>query len=137
MRCRFRGLDLSARPREATSACVLRHVGDRAETGVPGIDRHRLTAPREDTELIIDAMSYVDAVHMDLAAENTAPAPGVAGRVVGAILADPSLSDYVRTWARQQRAMEASGGVSQRPPWDASYERVRELLRRAGDTRRR
>jgi len=89
-----------------------------------------------DTELIIDAMSYVDAVHTDLAAENTSPEPGVAGRVVRAILADPSLSDYVRTWARQRRAMEASARAPPRPPWDANHGRVCELLRRAGDTRR-
>jgi hypothetical protein len=88
---------------------------------------------REDGDLILDAMSYVDLVHMDLTAENTAPAPGVAGRVVAAILADPSLSDYVRTWARDRRVLEASVTPTPRPPIDANYERVRELLRRAGD----
>jgi hypothetical protein len=88
----------------------------------------------EGTELILDAMSYLDAVHMDLAAENPAPAaPGVAGRVVGAILGDPSLSDYMRTWASEHRAREASTGPLPRPPLDANYERIRELLRRAGD----
>jgi len=88
---------------------------------------------REDADLILDAMSYVDAVHMDLAAENTAPAPGVAGRVVAAILADPALSDYVRSWASERRALEASVATFPRPPFDATYERIRELLRRAGD----
>ena len=92
-----------------------------------------MVARREDADLILDAMSYVDLVHMDLTAENTAPAPGVAGRVVVAILADSSLSDYVRAWASEQRALEASVTPPPRPPIDANYERVRELLRRAGD----
>lgn len=89
---------------------------------------------REDTDLILDAMSYVDLVHMDLTAENTAPAPGVAGRVVAAILADLSLSNYVRIRATEQRALEASVAPPPRPPIDANYERVRELLRRTGDS---
>ena len=91
---------------------------------------------REDPELIIDAMEYVEAVHIDLTAENTAPALGVLGRVVAAILADPALSDYVRTWAGQARMRRASASWHQPPPMDASYERVCELLRRAGDERR-
>jgi hypothetical protein len=91
---------------------------------------------REDPDLILDAIAYVEAVHMDLTAENTAPAPGVEGRVVAAILADPALSDYVRTWASERRALEARLAPPPRPPIDATYERVRELLRRAGDERR-
>lgn len=97
------------------------------------VDRDRMVPRREDADLILDAMAYVDTVHMDLAAENTAPAPGVAGRVVAAILADPSLSDYVRTWASERRALEASAAPPHRPPVDATYARVRDLLRRAGD----
>ncbi|MGO8920568.1 MAG: hypothetical protein ACLQJR_32135 [Stellaceae bacterium] len=88
---------------------------------------------REDPELILDAMAYVEAVHMDSTAENTAPAPGVEGRVVAAILADPTLSDYVRTWASERHAMEASAAALPRPPIDATYARVRQLLRRVGD----
>ena len=90
----------------------------------------------EDAELLLSAMAYVDAVHKDSVAENTGPAPGVAGRVVGAIVADPALSDYVRTWASERRALEASLGET-RPPIDAIYERVRGLLRRMGDQDRR
>jgi hypothetical protein len=82
-----------------------------------------------DTDLVLDAMAYVEAVHVDLTAENTAPAPGVEGRVVSAILADPALSDYVRDWARARGA----GGTRRAPRFDAVYERVRELLRRTGD----
>jgi hypothetical protein len=92
---------------------------------------------REDPELVLDAMAYVEAVHRDLTAENTAPPAGVEGRVVAAIRADPALSDYVRTWASERRALEASVAPPQRPPIDATYERVRELLRRAGDEPRR
>lgn len=91
---------------------------------------------REDPELVLGAMAYVEAVHMDLTAENTAPAPGVEGRVVAAILADPALSDFVRTWASERRALEASVAPPPRPPVDATYERVRELLRRAGEESR-
>lgn len=92
-----------------------------------------MEARREDPELILDAMAYVEAVHKDLTAENTAPAPGVEGRVVTAILADPALSDYVRTWAKGSSAARASGEPPPRPPFDATYARVRELLRRVGD----
>jgi len=92
---------------------------------------------REDPELILSAMAYVEAVHKDVTTEDTAPAPGVGGRVVSAVLADPSLSDYVRTWASETRTPEGSTGSRPRPHFDAAYERVRELLRRAGDERRR
>jgi len=92
---------------------------------------------RGDPDGVLDAMAYVDAVHMDLSAENTAPAPGVEGRVVAAISADPALSDYVRRWASERRALEASTNAPVPPPIDAAYERVRELLRRAGDEPRR
>ena len=93
---------------------------------------------REDPELILDAMAYVEAVHMDLTVENTAPPPGVEGRVVSAILADAGLSDYVRTRASEARARapEGSAAPPPRPPVDAAYERVRELLRRSGDKAR-
>ena len=91
---------------------------------------------REDPELIIDAIAYVEAVHIDLTAENTAPAPGVLGRVVTAIIADPALSEYVRTWAEAGRTRGESAFRRPTPPMDASYARVRELLRRAGDGRR-
>jgi len=99
--------------------------------------KDRMLLRREDPELVLDSMAYVDAVHMDLTTENTAPAPGVAGRVVAAILADPALSDYVQTWASERRALEASVASLPPPPIDATYERVRELLRRAGDEPRR
>ncbi len=82
---------------------------------------------REDPEPVLDAMAYVGAVHIDSTAENTAPALGVEGRVVAAILADPAPSDYMRTWA-----LEASVASLPRSPIDATYERVCELLRRAG-----
>ena len=81
-------------------------------------------------------MAYVEAIHIDLTAENTAPAPGVLGRVVSAMLADPALSDYVRTWAEEGRMRRASASRCPPPPMDASYGRVCELLRRAGDERR-
>jgi hypothetical protein len=92
-----------------------------------------MVSRREDPDLILSAMAYVEAVHMDVTAENTAPAPGVEGRVVSAILADPALSDYVQAWAHESRAPTASVQPPPRPPFDATYERVRELLRRAGD----
>jgi hypothetical protein len=95
-----------------------------------------MTIRRADPQLIVDAMEYVEAVHVDLTAENTAPAPGVLGRVVTAILADPALSNYVRTWAEERRTRQARASWRPRPPMDANYRRVCELLRRAGDERR-
>jgi hypothetical protein len=94
-------------------------------------------ARREDIELISGAMAYVEAVHIDLTAENTAPPSGVEGRIVPAIRADPALSDYVLTWASHRRALPASVAPPRPPPFDATYERVRELLRRTGDEPRR
>lgn len=99
--------------------------------------RDRLGLRREDPDLVLDAMAYVEAVHTDLTAENSAPSPGVEGRVVSAILADPAVSDYVRSWAGERCAQEASAASLPRPPIDATYERVRELLRRTGDEPRR
>ena len=61
---------------------------------------------REDPELVLDAMAYVEAIHMDLTAENAAPPSGVEGRVIAAISADPALSDYVRKWASERRGLE-------------------------------
>jgi hypothetical protein len=52
---------------------------------------------REDPELVLYAIAYVEAVHRDLTAENTAPSSGVEGCMIAAIRADPALSDYVRT----------------------------------------
>jgi hypothetical protein len=69
-------------------------------------------------------------------AENKGPPPGVAGRVVTAIVADPALSEYVRSWVSKASGLEATLSPIW-PPIDASYERVRDLLRRAGDHRRR
>ena len=91
---------------------------------------------RADPELIIDAIAYVETAHIDLTVENTAPAPGVLGRVVSAILADPALSEYVEAWAEDNRVHAINPLSISRPPIDAVYERVRELLRRAGDESR-
>jgi len=91
---------------------------------------------RADPELIIGAMAYVEAVHIDLTVENTAPAPGVLGRVVSAILTDSALSEYVQTWAQENRPRDGGPSSMSRPPMDATYARVRELLRRVGDESR-
>jgi hypothetical protein len=73
----------------------------------------------EDPELVLDAIAYVEAVHRDLTAENTAPSSGVEGRVIAAIRADPALSDYMRTerWgcAGGKCRPAAGGGRSTRP----------------------
>lgn len=87
----------------------------------------------EDAQLIADAMSYVDALHQDLAAQNTAPAPGVEGRVVEAILADPALAQGVRNWAERNRVLEARIGPPEHPPFDEVYRRVKAMLISAGD----
>lgn len=87
-----------------------------------------MTIGSEDPELILDAMVYVEEVHRSLAAENTAPPPGVEGRVVAAILADPKLAQYVRDWARARGALEASVRPPEPPPIDEAYSRVRDLL---------
>jgi hypothetical protein len=63
---------------------------------------------REDAELLLQAIAYVEGVHRDLVAENTGQSPGVAGRVVTAIVADPALSEYVRTWVSKASGLEAS-----------------------------
>ncbi len=82
----------------------------------------------EDPRLIVDVMSYVQAVHRALAATNPAPPPGVEGRVVAAILADAALAAYVGEWAQAGRVLEASPGPPAIPPIDDSYCRVRDLL---------
>jgi hypothetical protein len=91
---------------------------------------------REDAELLLNAIAYVDAVHKDMMVENTAPPPGVTGRVVGAIIADAALSDYVHSWARARGGLEATLSET-RPAIDATYERVSDLLRRTGNQDRR
>ncbi len=92
--------------------------------------------PTEDTELLLDAMAYVEEIHRELAAENTAPPPGVEGRVVAAIVTDPVMSEYVRDWARHHRVLEASPEPPERPPMDDVYWRVRDLLVAAEGKRR-
>ncbi len=87
-----------------------------------------MTRASEDPRLIVDAMSYVQAVHRALAAANTAPPPGVEGRVVAAILADAALAAYVGEWAEAGGVLEASIGPPAMPPIDDSYRRVRDLL---------
>jgi hypothetical protein len=93
-----------------------------AEIGIGIMDR------TEDAALLLDAMAYVEEVHRELTAENTAPPPGVEGRVVEAILADPALSQRVRDWATENRTLEASLTPLQRPTMDEVYRRVRDLL---------
>ncbi len=82
----------------------------------------------EDAELVLDAMAYVEEIHRELTAENTAPPPGVEGRVVSTIVADPALAQYVRDWATRNRVLEASTEPLQRPPIDDTYRRLRNLL---------
>lgn len=82
----------------------------------------------EDTELVLAAIAYVEEVHKEILAENTAPPAGVEDQVVEAVLADPALSAYVRDWARRNREPEGSPKPPQRPPMDDAYRRVRSLL---------
>lgn len=89
----------------------------------------------EDPALVLDAMAYVEEVHRELAAENTAPPPGVEGRVVQAVLADPALAQTVRNWATRNRVLEASLEPLQRPAMDDAYRRVRDLLLAASGKR--
>jgi hypothetical protein len=79
-------------------------------------------------ELVPDAMEYVEEIHRELAAENTAPPPGTEGQVVSAILADPALRAYVHGWAARNRALEASLDSPRRVPIDEVYRRVRAML---------
>ncbi len=58
---------------------------------------------------------------MEVTTENTAPAPGVEGRVVRAILADPARSEAVRAWAHEGPPPAASREPA-RPPFGATYE---------------
>jgi hypothetical protein len=82
----------------------------------------------QDPELIVDAMRYVEAVHQAITAENTAPPPGVEGRVVASVLADPALAGYVREWASSRRALEADAASQALPPVDDAFRRVSRLL---------
>jgi hypothetical protein len=79
-------------------------------------------------ELVPDAMEYVEEMHRELAAENTAPPPGVEGRIVSAILDDPELRDYVRNWAQRNHVLEAGLEPPERLPMDNIYRRVRAML---------
>ncbi len=88
-----------------------------------------MTRDSENPLSILDAMAYVEAVHKALSAENTAPPPGVEGRVVAAVLTDPALLAYVRQWAEARRALEAGLEPPVPPPIDDSFRRVRDLLR--------
>jgi hypothetical protein len=81
-------------------------------------------------------MAYVEEIHRELTAENTAPPPGVEGQIVQAVVADPAMSAYVRNWARRHRVLEASTEPLQRPPMDDVYWRVRDLLVAAEGRRR-
>lgn len=85
-----------------------------------------MTYDSEDVDLTLAAMAYVDAVHRALTAENTAPPPGVEGRVVAAILADAALVARVREWAATRPVLEAQ--PEDPPPIDHAYRRVRDLL---------
>src|SRR3954453_6151144 len=76
-------------------------------------------------ELVPDAMEYVEEMNRELAAENTAPPPGVEGRIVSAILDDPELRDYVRNWAQRNHVLEAGLEPPERLPMDKIYPRLR------------
>ena len=91
-------------------------------------------AVSDDAELLLAAMAYIGVVHRAVA-PTTLPAPGVGECVLPAILADPALSDYVRNWARSTKvnATDWTPEEPPLPPIDATYERVRELLRACGD----
>jgi hypothetical protein len=92
-------------------------------------------AVSDDSELLLSAMAYIGAVHKGVTAQDTLPAPGVGECVLAVILGDPALSDYVRTWARSTKinATDWTPEEPPLPPIDATYTRVRELLRGCGD----
>jgi hypothetical protein len=85
----------------------------------------------EDPDTIIDALAYVEELHQELTTENGAPPLGPQNQVVDAILAEPSLIAYVRDWAERNHVLEARAEPPQRPPIDAVYRLVRDLLLRA------
>jgi hypothetical protein len=87
----------------------------------------------EDPELILAAMAYVEEIHKELTAENTAPPAGIADQVVQAVLLDKPLREYLRHWARRNDVLEASPTPPQRPPRDDAYYRVRNLLLATGE----
>ena len=87
-----------------------------------------MTSARHDPDRIIDAMAYVEEVHRAVTAENTAPPPGIEGRVVAAILADPEPAAYVRQWADERRVLEASLKPFEPPSIDEAWRREAALL---------
>ena len=93
-----------------------------------GIDPKAMPEERADPDLVIDAMAYVEEVHKAMTAENTAPPPGVEGRVVASLLADAALADYVRRWAVARCALEARVEPRELPPVDSAYRRVSQML---------
>src|ERR1700738_4671942 len=82
----------------------------------------------EDSDVILDALAYIEQLHQELTTENGAPPLGAQNQVVDAILADPFLTAYVRDWAEQNRVLEASVQPPQRLPIDDAYHRLRALL---------
>jgi hypothetical protein len=82
----------------------------------------------EPSDVIIDALAYVEELHQELTAENGAPPPGAQNQVVDAILADPMLTAYVRAWGERNRVLEARTDPPQRLPIDEAYRRIRAWL---------
>jgi hypothetical protein len=98
------------------------------------------TMTMDDSEapfIVEEAMEYVGEIHRELTTENTAPPPGVEGRVVSAILAEPKLRGYIHDWALREHALEASVEPPHRLPIDDVYRRVRDLLLAAEGERAR
>ena len=92
-------------------------------------------AVSDDAELLLSAMAYIEAVHKDVTSQHTFPAPVVGECVLAVILGDPALSDYVRAWGRSTKINGADWTPDEppRPPIDATYQRIRDLLRTCGD----
>jgi hypothetical protein len=85
----------------------------------------------EDPTVVIAASAYVDALHRELASENTAAPPGVNNQLVDTIRAEPELCRYVLDWAARTRPDEATARPLERLPRDAVRERLAAAMRAA------
>jgi hypothetical protein len=83
-----------------------------------------------DPDLVADAVAYVTRLYEEVKAEHGPPRSGAGQAVVAMILEDPTLSAYVRRWARHAHRIEQKVGTPDRLPVDPVHRRLRDALLR-------